>query len=107
MGTRIGVQMGVIKKHVAGDLVCAWVFRYGSIDARHDLQSDMLYVSGCFEVFIISAHLRAQCGEERVSVPRVLSGQHHIPGLKIDSRNKTTHRVLFPSNLILSFDEVK
>jgi len=68
METRIGVQMGVIKEHVAGDLVCACVFRYGSIDARHNLQSDVLYhVSDCFEVFISSAHLRAQCGEDRVS----------------------------------------
>ena len=38
MGRRITVLMGLIEKHVAGDL-----FRYGLIDARHDLQSN--YVS--------------------------------------------------------------
>ena len=37
-------------KHVAGDLVRAlWYSDYGPIDARHNLFSDMLYVSSRFE----------------------------------------------------------
>jgi len=37
-------------KHVAGDLVCALRYSdYGPIDARHNLFSDMLYVSSRFE----------------------------------------------------------
>lgn len=42
--------MGLIQQHVAGDsdLVCAYS-DYGSIDARHNLQSDMLHMSSRFE----------------------------------------------------------
>jgi len=41
MGTRVAVLMGPIQKHV-GDL-----FRYGLIDAQHNLQGDIL----CVELF--------------------------------------------------------
>jgi len=51
METRTAVLMGLIKKHVAGDLVYAYS-DYNPIDAQHSLQIDMLYVSD----FIISAH---------------------------------------------------
>jgi len=52
METRTALLMGLIKEHVAGDLVCAYS-DYGPIDADHNLQTNMLYhVSG----FIISAH---------------------------------------------------
>ena len=43
---RTVVLMGLTRKHVAGDLV-----RYRSIDAQHDLKSEILYVM-CRVVFL-------------------------------------------------------
>lgn len=65
-GTRMGALMGLIEKHVAGDLVGAYSIPKWVDRRSYNLQSDIL-CRVVLRVLTISMHLRVHCSEERVS----------------------------------------